>query len=128
LPFVNSAVTLEATGAELLKFADAQARAQALHTHGVLEMSGLKIAYTKRGDTVNITDVSVDGAKLIPDKMYKIASIDYVAVSQWEHYLAFEPHHLQPTGDLLSDVIADEIRKASGPIHAPPEARLVETP
>jgi 2',3'-cyclic-nucleotide 2'-phosphodiesterase (5'-nucleotidase family) len=128
LPFVNSSVIFEATGADLLKFADAQARAQALHAHGVLEMSGLTITYAKHGDTVAITKVLVGGEKVIPDQTYKIASIDYVSVSQWNHYLSFEPRNVQPTGDLLSDVVADEIKKATGPIHAPSEARLLETP
>ncbi len=130
LPFSNSVVVFEATGAELMKLATEQARGAALKTHGVLEMSGMDIAYDTGADSaaLRLVDSSVNGSPVDITRTYRVASIDYVAVSQWAEYLGFEPRRLEPTADLLSDVISDEIRKAKGPIVADTKPRLREIP
>lgn len=126
LPFVNSIATFDATGSELLKTALEQARAQGLHKHGALEISGMKIRYKKTGDKVDLAGVTIGGKTVDPNRTYHVVTIDYVAVSQWDEYFTFKPRKLQTIGDLISDVIGDEIKKSSGPIHADPAPRIEE--
>jgi 2',3'-cyclic-nucleotide 2'-phosphodiesterase (5'-nucleotidase family) len=126
LPFTNSVVTFEVTGNDLLKTAREQVRAQGLHKHGTLEMSGMTVDYSKTGDTADIVSVKIGGKPVDPNAKYRVASIDYVAQSQWEEYLGFKPADVQSTGELISDAISDEIQKTAGPIHADPAPRLRE--
>ncbi len=128
LPFTNSVVTFDATGAELIKLATEQIHAQGLHRHGALEMSGMRIVYKTGADSAVLWSLQAAGAAIDTARTYRVASIDYVAVSQWAEYLGFAPRHLELTEDLLSDAMIDEIRKAPGPIRADAEPRIVEMP
>jgi len=126
LPFVNSIVTFDASGKDLLTAALEQARAQGLHKHGVLEISGMQIKFKKRGDEVELAGVTIAGKPVLAGQTYHVVSIDYVVLSQWDEYLKFEPQRVQTTSELISDIIGDEIQKSSGPIHADPSPRIEE--
>jgi 2',3'-cyclic-nucleotide 2'-phosphodiesterase (5'-nucleotidase family) len=126
LPFENSIVTFEATGRDLMKTAFEQARAQGLHKHGALEMSGMSVEFSKNGDNAMLDKILIDGKPISPDKNYRVVSIDYVAVSQYNEYLKFKPRKLDTSSDVISDVIGDEIRKCGGPIHADATPRIKE--
>jgi 2',3'-cyclic-nucleotide 2'-phosphodiesterase (5'-nucleotidase family) len=128
LPFTNGTVLFNATGNELRKLAGEQARAQGLRTHGVLEMSGLSVEFSLRNGNVSVVNVRAGGKPLDDARTYRVASIDYVAVSQWNHYLGFEPRAVNATGELLSDVVMEEIAKIHAPIRADAAPRLVEVP
>jgi 2',3'-cyclic-nucleotide 2'-phosphodiesterase (5'-nucleotidase family) len=128
LPFTNSVVLFDATPGDLRTLADEQARAQGLHTHGVLEMSGMKVTFSAHDSVVTVKNIEVDGKPLDENRSYRIVSIDYVAISQWNRHLGFKPHAVDTTGELLSDVIMDEIAKISAPIGSDDAPRLVEVP
>lgn len=128
LPFSNSVVIFEARGAALRKLAIEQARAQGLHAHGALEMSGISIQYRKRGGEVEVAAVHVAGRPLQDAQAYRIVSIDYVATSQPDKYLAFQPQAIESAGELISDVITAEIQKTTGPLRADGTPRLREIP
>jgi 2',3'-cyclic-nucleotide 2'-phosphodiesterase (5'-nucleotidase family) len=128
LPFSNSVVLFDATGGELRKVAEEQARAQGLRIHGVLEMSGLNVEFSVRDGRVLVTSVKARGEPLNDARIYRVASIDYVAVSQWDRYLGFEPRAVSATGELLSEVVMEEIAHARSAIHADATPRLVEVP
>jgi 2',3'-cyclic-nucleotide 2'-phosphodiesterase (5'-nucleotidase family) len=128
LPFTNSTVLFNATGSELRKLAEEQARAQRLHTHGVLEMSGLSVEFSAQGGNVIVKNVRAAGKPLDDTRAYRVVSIDYVALSQWDRYLSFEPSAVEATGELLSDVVMEEIAKSKSPIRADAAPRLVEVP
>jgi 2',3'-cyclic-nucleotide 2'-phosphodiesterase (5'-nucleotidase family) len=126
LPFVNSIVTFDASGADLLKVAEEQARARGLHKHGSLEMSGMTVKYSIHDSTATVAEAIIAGEPVQPGKSYRVVSMDYVILSQWREYLSFEPKNVQTTSDLISDVVSDEIRKAKGPITSDSTPRLVE--
>jgi 2',3'-cyclic-nucleotide 2'-phosphodiesterase (5'-nucleotidase family) len=128
LPFTNSTVLFDATGSELRKLAGEQARAQRLHTHGVLEMSGMSVEFSAHDSSVMIRNVRVGGKPLDDNRTYHVASIDYVALSQWDRYLGFEPRAVEATGELLSDVVIEEIAQSRSSIRADNALRLVEVP
>jgi 2',3'-cyclic-nucleotide 2'-phosphodiesterase (5'-nucleotidase family) len=126
LPFMNSVVTFETTGAQLLQTARKQAEAHGLHSHGVLEMSGLTITYRKHGDQIEVTETIINGSPIQPDRTYTVVSIDYVASSQPDRYLRFKPRILNYTGELISDVITSEIQNSPHPIESDNTIRLQE--
>jgi 2',3'-cyclic-nucleotide 2'-phosphodiesterase (5'-nucleotidase family) len=128
LPFPNGTVIFNATGSELRKLADEQARAQALRTHGAVEMSGMTITFSQPNGTVQVRSVTVAGEPLENKRIYRVASIDYVVFSQWDRYLGFEPAGVEVTGELLSEAIIEEIAMIRSPIRADEAPRLVEVP
>jgi 2',3'-cyclic-nucleotide 2'-phosphodiesterase (5'-nucleotidase family) len=128
LPFNNSIVLFSATGAELQRFAKRQGRVQAFRVHGIVEMSGMKIAYRQRGGEIEIVDCQVGNEPLDIGREYRIVSIDYVAESQYERYLDFRPQDIQYTGEMLSDFIIEEVQKTEEPIYSQVEGRLKRVP
>lgn len=128
LPFSNGVVLFNAAGSDLRKFALEQARAQSLHQHGVIEMSGMIVRFNVSGGDVQVKSVTVGGKALDNARQYRIVSIDYVALSQWDRYLGFEPHDVDATGEMISAVIIDEIAQTRSPIRADATPRLVEVP
>ncbi|MBU0509653.1 bifunctional metallophosphatase/5'-nucleotidase [bacterium] len=126
LPFTNAVVTFSVKGSELLKTAGEQIRAQALHAHGALEMSGMTISYSSRIDGPELRNVRIGGHPLEASRTYRVVTIDYVAFAQWNRYLGFEPHDVEITGEQISTVIGEEIRRAPQPIVADNAPRLKE--
>ncbi len=126
LPFENSIVLVQATGAELLKIAEEQCAAQGFERHGALEMSGLEIEYRKQDGRAEILRAEVNGERIEPDRMYSIASIDYVVISQPEKYFGFAPSNPDIRGEMISTVIMEEFQKATQPVLADPKQRLRE--
>lgn len=124
LPFSNSIVVFSATGALLQKFAMEQARTQVQRDHGILQMSGMKIMYRRSGGEVKSVACEIGDLPMDLNKTYRIISIDYVAVSQWERYLTFQPQDVERTGELLTDFIIKEVEKTEEPIHSQVEGRL----
>ena len=126
LPFSNSVVLFKTSGSELRTFAAEQANAQGLRQHGAVEMSGIILKYGVRDGVAQIKSITVGGKPLDDAKTYQVASIDYVALSQWNRYLGFEPRDVDVTGELISDVVMDEIARTKTPIRADAAPRLVE--
>lgn len=126
LPFVNTMVIFNASGSDLMKTALEQARAQGLHKHGVLEISGMNIRFKKNGGHVELAGVTIGGKPVSAERSYRVVTLDYVAVSQWNEYLKFAPRDLQTTTDLVSDAVGEEIKNSGGPIHADPTPRIEE--
>lgn len=129
LPFENSLVTFEASGADLRAFAQKQAEAHGLEEHGVVEMSGLTIDYSVTNKTrVDLKSIEVQGKPLDDRKTYRIASIDFVAISQADRYLGFAPKNLESTDRMLSDFIINTIRNTKQPLRADAVPRIKAVP
>lgn len=126
MPFVNSVSLFEATGAELMIFAERQAAAQNSEKSEVLQMSGLQISYNRAHDQAIEFQVMVGGEPVKLDSTYRGVSIDYVLVSQAEKYLGFAPRKIEGTGVLFSDFIIEAFAAAPQPLIAPDEARLIQ--
>jgi len=128
LPFHNSIVLFPASGSQLRKFAENQAHAHAFRDHGTLDISGMSITYRRRGGEVEVTACEVAGEPLDLKREYRIASIDYIAVSQYERYLGFQPQSIQQTGQLLADFVVAQMQKTDKPILSRVEGRLRQSP
>ncbi|MBM3324544.1 MAG: bifunctional metallophosphatase/5'-nucleotidase [Calditrichaeota bacterium] len=124
LPFNNAIVLFNATGAQLSKFAEIQARRE----HGIVEMSGMKIRYRVRGETIDTLICEIGGESLESARTYRVVSIDYLAISQWERYLGFQPQNVQQTGQLLSDFVTAQVQQTQEPIYSKVEGRLKRLP
>ncbi|MBD3168048.1 MAG: hypothetical protein GF307_01100 [candidate division Zixibacteria bacterium] len=110
LPFMNYVVAFECTGEELLEILHENAKAAACETHGTLQLSGVKYAWRKVAGDAEIVNVSVNGKALKKDRIYKIATVDYVVLNQ-DKYFNIQPGELENSGTLLSDMITEYIRK-----------------
>jgi 2',3'-cyclic-nucleotide 2'-phosphodiesterase (5'-nucleotidase family) len=128
LPFNNGIVLFHADGAQLETFAETQARDHAFRDHGIVEMSGTKIGYRLQGDDVDMLSCDIGGEPLDSNRSYLVVSIDYVAISQWERYLGFQPKDVQHTAQLLSDFVMAQVQAAESPIHSQVEGRLSRLP
>ncbi len=126
MPFVNSVSLFDATGAELIKFAERQAAAQNSEKSEVLQMSGLMISYERSNEAATGFQVLVGGEPVKLDSQYRGVSIDYVLLSQAGKYLGFVPRNVEGTGMLFSDFIIQEFAAAPQPLTAPDQARLIQ--
>lgn len=86
LPFENRLCTFEATGADLVRIVEANARAAVERTHGILQVSGLRYTFTVEGDGVRVTALEVGGHPVEPERVYLAATNDYMLFSQPEKY------------------------------------------
>lgn len=130
LPFMNSIVTFDTRGSDLQRTALEQARAQGLRRHGALEMSGMIVYFELAGadDSVSVGEIRIGEQPIDTNRMYRVVTIDYVALGHEDRYLGFSPQNVTNTGDLISEVIADEIRNAKQPILADDVVRLRYVP
>ena len=124
LPFQNYVETFECTGDQLMKIIQENANAEGLRTHGILQVSGLKYSWRKNGDKVEVVKALVGGKKIDNNKIYKIASIDYVNGNA-DQYYSITPGNLHNTGMLLADVATEAIKKAKT-IDSRTEGRITE--
>jgi 5'-nucleotidase/UDP-sugar diphosphatase len=122
LPFQNYVETFECTGSQLRDIFVENATAEGVQTHGILQLSGASYTWSKTGEKITIEQALVGGKKLIDDKVYKVASIDYVN-GNFERYYKFKPENLSNTGILLSDMAIDAVKKA-GTIDSKIENRI----
>jgi 5'-nucleotidase/UDP-sugar diphosphatase len=124
LPFQNGVVVFEATGAELMNTVHHQARTQGINSEEILQMSGLEIKYQVVDSMIEITEARIGGQPLDENRIYTIATQDFITDSHPEQYLNFEPRNVQQTGELFPDVIIDELSKCADPIQTDERARL----
>ncbi|MFH1010727.1 MAG: bifunctional UDP-sugar hydrolase/5'-nucleotidase [bacterium] len=128
LPFNNGIVLFNATGAQLQRFAERQVSAHSLREHGLVEMSGMKIGYRLHGERLDTLICEIGGESFEPNRTYRVVSIDYMAASQWDRYLGFQPQDVQLTGQLLSDFVMAQVQEAEDSIHSEVEGRLSRLP
>lgn len=122
-PFPNSLCTFRASGEQILAFA----RKNALKAVGagdgekaIVQVSGLTYSYGPDGA---VSAVSIGGKPVEPGRIYLGATSDFIAVSQADKYLGFEPAGIQSSGRLIFDVLCDAAARTS-PIAARIEGRM----
>jgi 2',3'-cyclic-nucleotide 2'-phosphodiesterase (5'-nucleotidase family) len=123
-PFPNSLCTFHASGVQLLAFS----RKNALKAVGrggdgekaIVQVSGLTYSYAPDGA---VTDLRVGGRPIEPGRSYLGATSDFIAVSQADKYLGFEPAGIRSSGRLIFDVLCDAAARTS-PIAARVEGRM----
>ncbi len=122
-PFPNTLCTFRASGEQLMAFARKNARKALGSVDGeraIVQVSGLSYRYGPDGEVV---DLKVGGLPVDAGRIYVGATSDFVAVSQADKYLGFEPAGIQSTGRVIFDVLCEAAARTS-PIAAEVEGRI----
>lgn len=122
LPFGNLLETFRVDGRGLERICLANARTAVEDRHGILQVGGLRYAYTVRGDEVELLEATVEGQPLDPDRVYTVACPDYVAMKA-RLYLGMEKPVTRSAGVTVTDAIIRAV-EASGPIAATTDGRI----
>jgi len=123
LPFGNNLETFEVDGAELARIACVNAQAAESGDHGIMQVSGLNYVYTVVDGEAHIVEATVDGQPIAPDRVYKVACPDFLAM-QAGVYMDRERPHTTYVGETVTGVVIDAIEQA-GTIGAVPDGRIV---
>ncbi|MCL5774066.1 MAG: 5'-nucleotidase C-terminal domain-containing protein [Firmicutes bacterium] len=119
MPFDNSLVTMDLTGADVLKVLE-----QGTNTHGMVQVSsGTKVVYNpKAPQGSRIIEATVDGKPVDPNGVYRVTTIDFIA-SGGDGFNSFKNGKNLVYGDLLRDVLLNYF-KAHSPIEIPAPGRI----
>lgn len=111
LPFNNSIVKFQATGAQVLELLRTNAQAAASASSGILQVSGLTYEWKLNPDgTVTILKVTIGNQPIVPDKTYLGATVDFV-ISNAEKYLGFTPTQVTDLMIPLTDVVMKAVEQ-----------------
>ncbi|MFH1845636.1 MAG: bifunctional UDP-sugar hydrolase/5'-nucleotidase [bacterium] len=122
LPFSNTLVTCELTGAELTTILTTNAESQAGRGYPRLQVSGLRYGFRQVGDHVELVDVTVGGEPLRQDAVYRVGTADYV-ISMSGRYFGFQVLDVEDVGIGLTDAIVAAVQEA-GTIDAVVDGRI----
>jgi len=112
LPFGNTLVELELTGAELRETVE---KALGDTRHSGIEFSGMTVQYTGTWPEGQVTGVRVDGEPLDPAKRYSVATNSFLAGGGDAYFPAAAlDRDVMDTGLILRDVLEDALRAGAG--------------
>lgn len=116
LPFNNSVVVFSCYGRDLLVLDELNARHAIERPHDICEIAGLEYDATiiKTDDLPWQNRYRVKGARLEPDRVYRVVSHDYIA-GQWDKYLGFKPFDVYDTGEPLLDAMIRQLELQFAP-------------
>jgi 2',3'-cyclic-nucleotide 2'-phosphodiesterase (5'-nucleotidase family) len=118
LPFSNTVVAVDLTGAQLAAIID-----RAVCVSGRLHMAGVVVSFHFDGGTANcVKSIFVGGAPLVPARTYHVATIDYLLLGGDGH-TGFAKGTNAIYGDVEVDVVAAYIT-AHSPVSPKVEGRL----
>jgi len=118
LPFSNTVVSVDLTGAQLAAIVD-----RAVCVSGRLHMAGVVVSFHFEGGTANcVMSIVVGGAPLVPAQTYHVATIDYLLLGGDGH-TGFAKGTNVIYGDVEVDVVAAYIT-AHSPVSPRVEGRL----
>lgn len=130
LPFTNVVVTVEMRGRQLRDALEEGLANIEREAGGFLQVSGLRVVYDPaRPPGQRVRQVTAGGAPLDPDRLYTVATIDYL-VRGGDGFTAFKQTKRlvnETSGPQLSDVVLDAIQ-ARGTIKPEVDGRLTATP
>ncbi|NEW06270.1 bifunctional metallophosphatase/5'-nucleotidase [Paenibacillus sp. SYP-B3998] len=112
LPFVNSLMTIEVKGEVVYAALERGLREwpNGSSNGGFLQVSGIKYEFDgSKPAGKRLISVYKDGQPLAKDKVYKVATNDYL-INGGDNYKEFEGAKVISKGDLLRDVLAAYIR------------------
>jgi 2',3'-cyclic-nucleotide 2'-phosphodiesterase (5'-nucleotidase family) len=123
LPFWNQVCVFTCTGEDLFTIALTNARAETEETYGSLQVSGLSYSWWLSPEGLRIPSAQVGGLSVDPKKTYRVASIDFVAVSNADKYLGFVPKDIESLGITLTSLVTSATERL-GVVEAPREDRI----
>ncbi len=110
-PFANPVVRFEITGAELLTILHRNAWSAVTRDHGILQVSGVRYTWARKGDADGkILEATVAGEPIVPEKIYRGVSGNFVAADKAEKYLGLRLTRWQDTADTVRGVLEEAIR------------------
>lgn len=125
LPFDNTLVIMEVTGAQILKVLETSLAKFPEQNGGFLQVSGLSVVFDPAKPAGSrVVEVKVGGVALDPAKSYKLATNDFTAAGGDGYDALKEAKLLVNTGEMLRDVMVKAIQ-AEGAIEPKVEGRIV---
>lgn len=113
LPFTNYIAVFSCYGKDLPAFIKHNLKMKQTKEHDIVQTYNLSWESHLEDDSLMIDQIKIGGVDVIPDKIYKIVSHDFLA-GQADKYLMFEPINPQITDDLILDVIVRQVEKQYG--------------
>lgn len=125
LPFVNSLMTVEVKGSRIYEALERGLRGwpNGSSNGGFLQVSGFSYEFDgSKPAGKRLVSVTKDGKPLDKDKLYKLATNDYL-VNGGDNYVEFKDAKQLYKGDLLSTVLADYI-ESKGKVEGKTDGRI----
>jgi 5'-nucleotidase/UDP-sugar diphosphatase len=112
LPFDNYLVVFECTGEQLLQIAKHNLGGTAEGYPMALQISGLAYTWSEVEGKSAVVDAMVDGVLIDPNRVYSVASIDYIVEHNSERYFGFKVKDFSLHIDKMTPAIIDEVLTA----------------
>lgn len=110
LPFENTLVKLELTGDQIKRSLEHSVRSYPSQNGGFLQVSGMRFAFDpSKPAGERVTEVTVGGEPLDLDRVYTVATNDFLAAGGDGYTMFQEGTFIADTGELLSTVMMDYI-------------------
>lgn len=111
LPFTNTVVKMELTGEQIRKSLEYSVRLYPEQNGGFLHISGMSFSFDPtKAVGERVVEVLVGGEALVEDKIYTVATNDFVAVGGDGYEWLKDGKILANTGELLSTALIEYLR------------------
>jgi 2',3'-cyclic-nucleotide 2'-phosphodiesterase (5'-nucleotidase family) len=125
MPFDDELGTFEATGAELEAICLYNARATVTRDHGILQLSGVRYKWRRKGEKdAEVVEVTVGGKPLDREKTYLCATNEYLLFEQAGKYFGKEPRERKKLTTMIVQALEQALK--AGPIEPPDHGRILE--
>ncbi|UCC78800.1 MAG: bifunctional metallophosphatase/5'-nucleotidase [Candidatus Zixiibacteriota bacterium] len=111
LPFDNQIITFGCTGRQLRSIAEQNIGFQAEGYIYPLQISGMTCLWRKTDSGNEIVELLVNGEPVDSDRIYYVASLDYVVIYNSERYFGFRVRAFIKTNYKLTDLVIEDIQK-----------------
>jgi 2',3'-cyclic-nucleotide 2'-phosphodiesterase (5'-nucleotidase family) len=109
LPFDNVLVAMDLKGEDIVAFLEESS----IPGKGMLQVSGIRVTYDlKKAEGSRVTEVSINGAPLDPERTYRVATNDFLA-NGGDRFAGFRKGTNVVSAGELRDVIVGHVRKTS---------------
>lgn len=124
-PFQNALLDLRLRGSVLLSALDHAAGEESPGAH----LSGVRVVYdpaAPAGSRV-LSATLTSGERVVEDGVYTVTVNDFMAAGGSGFSMLREAETAEPTGIVDLDALVDHLRALPQPVHAPPDARWIQT-
>ncbi|MFW5627952.1 MAG: bifunctional metallophosphatase/5'-nucleotidase [Candidatus Cloacimonadaceae bacterium] len=103
IPFGNTVVIFSLYGKDIIAAEELNKQLLIDRPHDIMTLN-------IPGWLVEDEKLSIDGKEIVPDKIYRVVSHDYI-LSQWDKYIGGKPFDIEDTGNLFLDGIINQAGK-----------------